>query len=140
MWCGCRPMTQFGDAAPQPFSTQDGDKEAEARSASVNDVRGEADWSKMMRWVPVPHPKIQGVAVGGETVLLDLRTGRSYRLNVVGTAIWEQCTGSATLQEIHRGVSVRLEMSVEQVHEGVVSFIAQWSHDGLLIQAESPRG
>jgi len=93
----------------------------------------------MMRLVPVPHPKIQGVALGGETILLDLRTGRSYRLNVVGTAIWEQCTGAATLQEIHRAVSVRLQMSIEQVHERVMSFIAQWSHDGLLIQDEIAR-
>lgn len=92
-----------------------------------------------MRLVPVPHPKIQGVTLGGETVLLDLRTGRSYRLNAVGTAIWEQCTGSATLQEIHRAVSARLQVSIEQVHDEVMSFIAQWSHDGLLIQAKIVR-
>jgi len=93
-----------------------------------------------MRLVPVPHPKIQGVALGGETVLLDLRTGRSYRLNVLGTAVWEQCTGAATLQDIHRAVNARLHMSIEQVHDEVVSFITQWSHDGLLIQAEIVRG
>ena len=139
MWCGCRPTTQFGNSAPQSFSTQDGDKESEARSASVDDVARETDWDKLMRLVPVPHPKIQGVTLGGETVLLDLRTGRSYRLNAVGTAIWEQCTGSATLQEIHRAVSARLQISIEHVHDGVMSFIAQWSHDGLLIQAEIVR-
>jgi len=139
MWCGCRPITQFADSPAQPFSTQDGDKGSEARSASADDAACEADWGKMMRLVPVPHPKIQGVALGGETILLDLRTGRSYRLNVVGTAIWEQCTGAATLQEIHRAVSVRLQMSIEQVHERVMSFIAQWSHDGLLIQDEIAR-
>ena len=106
------------------------------RSASADDATCEADWGKMMRLVPVPHPKIQSVVLGEETVLLDLRTGRSYRLNAVGTAIWEQCTGAATLQEIHRAVNVRLQMSIEQVHDQVVTFITQWSHDGLLIQAE----
>ena len=139
MWCGCRPITQFGDSTPQPFSTQDENKEPESRSASADDLAREADWGRMMRLVPVPHPKIQGVVLGGETVLLDLRTGRSHRLNALGTVIWGQCTGSATLQEIHRTVSLRLQMSIEQVHDEVVSFIAQWSHDGLLIQAEIAR-
>ncbi|WP_455388805.1 PqqD family protein [Petrachloros mirabilis] len=132
-------MPQFGDSAPRPFSAQDGYKESEARAASVDNVVHEAHWGKMMQLVPIPHPKIQGVELGGETVLWDLRTGRSYRLNAVGTAIWEQCTGSATLQEIHRAVSVRLQMSIEQVHERVMLFIAQWSHDGLLIQDEIAR-
>jgi len=112
----------------------------DVRSVPLDDAGQGADWGKMMRLVPAPHPKIQGVVLDGETVLFDLRTGRSYRLNATETAIWEQCTGSATLHEIHRAVSAKSQVPIERGHDNVVSFVAQWSHDGLLIQAETIRG
>ena len=37
----------------------------------------------------------------GETVLLDLSTGRYYTLNRLGSVIWEHCTGDKTISEIH---------------------------------------
>jgi Coenzyme PQQ synthesis protein D (PqqD) len=123
----------------RPFSTADGGEEHHARSAPLDVAGQRADWEKMMRLMPFPHPKIQCVALDGETVLFDLRTGRSYRLNAAETAIWEQCTGSATLHQIHRAVSAKLQVTIERGHDDVISFIAQCSHDGLLTQAETAR-
>jgi coenzyme PQQ synthesis protein D (PqqD) len=117
---------------PQPFTTPDREPDVAAIATQPEELSQGGDWDKLMRLVPVPHPKIHGVALEGETILFDLRTGRSYRLNPVGTAIWEQCTGTATLHEIDRAVCARLNLSLEQVHDDVVSFVAQWSHDGLL--------
>lgn len=121
---------------PQPFSTQEGDADVAMIAPQSAETSQHGDWSQLMRLVPVPHPKIQWVALEGETVLFDLRTGRSYRLNYLGTAIWEQCTGTATLHEIHQTLCAKSNVSIERVHDDVVSFVAQWSHDGLLTQAE----
>jgi Coenzyme PQQ synthesis protein D (PqqD) len=124
---------------PQPFSTPDEEAVATAPSTLPDLPSQSNEWNKLMRFVPVPHPKIEGVALEGERVLFDLRTGRSYRLNAVGTAIWEQCTGTATLYEIHRAVCAQLNVSIERMHDDVVSCIAQWGHDGLLAQASSDK-
>jgi coenzyme PQQ synthesis protein D (PqqD) len=124
---------------PQPFSTPDHEVEVASRTTQPEELSQGGDWGKLMRWVPVPHPKIQGVLLEGETILFDLRTGRSYRLNRIGTAIWEQCSGTATLQEIDRSVCAHLNLSLERVHDDVLSFIAQWSHDGLLAYGASAK-
>ena len=124
---------------PQPFRTPDQEAEVASRTTEPEELSQSGDWGKLMQWVPVPHPKIQGVALEGETILFDLRTGRSYRLNRIGTAIWKQCSGTATLQEIHRSVCAHLNLSLERVHDDVVSFIAQWSHDGLLTYGASAK-
>ncbi len=125
---------------PQPFSTPDGEAVVTALSVQQEVALQDEEWRKMMRLVPVPHPKVQGVALEGETVLFDLRTGRSYRLNSTGTAIWELCTGTATLHEIHRALCARLNLSVERGHDDVVAFVVQWSHDGLLAQTMQAQG
>lgn len=125
---------------PQPFSTQEGDADVAMIAPQSEETSQDGNWSQLMRLVPVRHPKIQGVALEGETVLFDLRTGRSYRLNSLGTAIWEQCTGMATLHEIHRAVCAQLNVSIERMHEDVVTSIAQWSHEGLLVQAGTAQG
>ena len=100
---------------------------------------GDEGWGKLMQLVPVQSSHVQGAAFDGETVLFDLRTGRSYRLNSIGTAVWERCTGTATLHEIHRAVCASLSLPMEGLHEDVVTFVAQWSHDGLVSQAETAK-
>jgi hypothetical protein len=40
-----------------------------------------------------PNPDVQGTNMDGETVILDLSTGRYYTLNRLGSVIWEYCTG-----------------------------------------------
>ena len=139
MWCGCRPINDSEGVMLQPFRTPDHEAEDATRTTPQEGLSQGEDWGKLMRLVPVPHPKVQGVALEGETVLFDLRTGRSYRLNRVGTAIWEQCSGTATLEEIHRSVCAHLNLSLERVHDDVVSFVAQWSHEGLLTHGFSAK-
>ena len=92
------------------------------------------DWTKLMRLVPRRKPDVPGMTLDGETVLLDLSTGRSYRLNSVWTAVWEQCDGSATLLDIQLVLRSRCEFSPERAHDEVVSVVLQLEHDGLLSQ------
>ena len=163
MWCGCRPTEGATTRTGQPFST--GELEPGAGSQSIVEwpklgaqatttqlastprdvvmnqrhdqgVREEpADWTKLMRLVPRRKPDVHGMTLDGETVLLDLSTGRSYRLNSVGTAVWEQCDGSATLFDIQSVLRSRCALSPERAHDEVVSLVLQLGHDGLLSQS-----
>jgi hypothetical protein len=85
-----------------------------------------------MHLAPAKNPNVRGVVLAGETVLLDLVTGQSFRLNAVGTAVWEHCTGMATLEQIHHTISARLEGHVGDLREQMIACVVQWSHDGLL--------
>jgi len=131
MWCGSRPTDQSA-SWPQPFSIPDADTERAVKSVPPTQEPDAAHWGKMMRLTPARNPLVQAVPMDGEMILFDLRTGRLHRLNSLGTAIWEQCTGSATLHEIHRAVCAQTGLSTDRAHDGVLSFISQWSHEGLL--------
>ena len=96
------------------------------------------DWTKLLRLVPKRKPEVDGMTLEGETVLLDLSTGRSFRLNAVGTVVWEQCDGSATLFDIQVVLRSRCELSLERAHDEVVSVVLQLEHDGLLSTGCNP--
>lgn len=95
------------------------------------------DGTKLMRLRPRRKPDVQGMTLDGETVLLDLSTGRSYRLNAVGTVVWEQCDGSATLFDIQAVLRLRCKLPPERVHDEVVSVVLQLGHDGFLSQGRT---
>ncbi len=97
------------------------------------------DWSRIMCLKPAQKATVHGVTLDGETVLFDPATGRSYRLNALGAAVWEHCTGTASLHQIHHSVATRLAMPLEHVHAHMMACIMQWSHDGLLNTATGSR-
>jgi len=162
MWCGCGPAQGATTRAEQPFSTGEFEPgvgslatagwpkpgspatTTQLASATRDVVMNQAanqgmreepvDWSKLMCLVPRRKPDVHGMTLDGETVLLDLSTGRSYRLNSVGTAVWEQCDGSATLFDIQVVLRSRCELSPDRAHDEVVSVVLQLEHDGLLSQ------
>ena len=85
-----------------------------------------------MQTVPQPNPNVQGTTLDGETVLLDLSTGRYYTLNRVGTAIWERCTGNQSLQDIHATLCTRFEASSERIADDLLALVTHLGHEGLL--------
>lgn len=87
---------------------------------------------QLMQAVPQPNPHVQGTTLDGETVLLDLNTGRYYTLNRVGTAIWELCTGAQSLQHIHSALCNRFEASAERIADDLFALVTQLSHEGLV--------
>ncbi len=88
--------------------------------------------AKLMNSAPVPSPHVQGTVLDDETVLLDLSSGRYYALNRVGTAIWEQCTAGATMNQILAVLSSRFDASSERIADDLISLVTQLSHEGLL--------
>ena len=112
---------------------------AEAARALLSDEerqqieRGRRDEHReFMQTVPQPSPNVQGTTLEGETVLLDLSTGRYYTLNRVGTAIWGYCTGHQSLQDIHATLCTRFEASSERIADDLFALVTHLSHEGLL--------
>jgi len=96
--------------------------------------RGRQDTRQgLMSAVPRPNPDVQGTTLDGETVLLNLGTGRYYTLNRVGTAIWEACTGTQTLQMIHTTLCGRFDAPPERIADDLFALVTHLSHEGLLV-------
>lgn len=96
--------------------------------------RGRQDTRQdLMAAVPRPNPDVQGTTLDGETVLLDLSTGRYYTLNRVGSAIWDACTGTASLQTIHTALCARFDAPPERIADDLFALVTHLSREGLLI-------
>lgn len=87
---------------------------------------------RLMDSIPCPNPNVQGTTLDGETVLLDLCSGRYYTLNRVGTAIWEHCTGNNSLRSIHEALCKRFEAPAERIADDLFALVTQLGHEGLL--------
>jgi hypothetical protein len=129
----CRPPRQSSTATPLPF--MDGESESRGNPVLASDGDHRPDWTRIMDLTLARNPHVQAVVLGTETVLFDSARGRSVRLNAVGSVVWEHCTGTATLQQIHRAVSARLER-LDDLREQILACVVQWSHDGLLDQPD----
>ena len=92
------------------------------------------DRTMLDRTILRPSPDVQGTSLEGETVLLDLSTGRYYTLNRLGSVIWEHCTGHSTISDIHAVLCDRFEVAPEQALEDLVVLVSQLLQEGLLQQ------
>ncbi|OGW51442.1 MAG: hypothetical protein A2V62_04115 [Nitrospirae bacterium RBG_19FT_COMBO_58_9] len=81
-----------------------------------------------------PSPEVQGSTMEGETVLLNLSTGRYYTLNRLGSVIWEHCTGQSTISDIHAILCDRFEVAPERALDDLVSLVNELIQEGLLQQ------
>ena len=92
------------------------------------------DRTMLDRTVLRPSPDVQGTTMEGETVLLDLNSGRYYTLNRVGSVIWEHCTGHSMISDIHAVLCDRFEVAPERALDDLVSLVNQLVQEGLLQQ------
>ncbi|HSL05380.1 MAG TPA: PqqD family protein [Nitrospiraceae bacterium] len=86
------------------------------------------------RTVLRPSPDGQGTSMDGETVLLDLSTGRYYTLNRFGSVIWEHCTGHSTISDIHAVLCDRFDVTSGRALDDLVALANDLIQDGLLEQ------
>lgn len=82
--------------------------------------------------VPRANPDVHGSVLDGEMVLLNLTSGRYYTLNRVGTAVWQQCTGTRTLSEIGEVICARFDISWERACEDIHALVEQLEAEGLV--------
>ena len=92
------------------------------------------DHTILDRTILRPSPNVQGTSMEGETVLLDLSTGRYYTLNRLGSVIWEHCTGHSTISDIHAVLCDRFEVASERALDDLVALVNQLIQEGLLQQ------
>jgi hypothetical protein len=92
------------------------------------------DRTMLDRTILRPSPAVQGTTMEGETVLLDLSTGRYYTLNRLGSVIWEHCTGHSTISDIHAVLCDRFEVASERALDDLVTLVNQLIQEGLLQQ------
>lgn len=92
------------------------------------------DPGMLSRTLPLPSPDVQGTHMDGETVLLDLSSGRYYTLNRVGSVIWEQCTGHHTISDIQTVLCDRFDVAPERALEDLVTLVNELIQEGLLQQ------
>jgi hypothetical protein len=112
-----RPMSNSLQATPPPVAT----------GHAVNRTM-------LDRTILRPSPDVQGATMEGETVLLDLSTGRYYTLNRLGSIIWEHCTGHHTISDIHTVLCDRFDVTPEQAVDDLVALVYELTQEGLLQQ------
>ena len=92
------------------------------------------DRTMLNRTILRPSPDVQGTTMDGETVLLDLSSGRYYSLNRLGSVIWEHCIGQTTISDIHAILCERFEVASERALDDLVALVKQLIQEGLLQQ------
>ena len=92
------------------------------------------DRTMLDRIILRPSPDVQGTSMEGETVLLDLSSGRYYTLNRLGSVIWEHCTGHNTISDIHAVLCDRFEVASERALDDLVTLVNHLVQEGLLQQ------
>jgi hypothetical protein len=90
------------------------------------------DPAMLSRTLLHPSPDVQGTNMDGETVLLDLSSGRYYTLNRVGSVIWEHCTGHHTISDIRAVLCDRFDVAPERALDDLVTLVNQLVQEGLL--------
>ena len=97
-------------------------------------ARTAVDSTKLDQTILRPSPDVQGTTMEGETVLLDLSTGRYYTLNQLGSVIWEHCTGHSTISDIHAVLCDRFDVAPERALDDLVTLVNELIQEGLLQQ------
>ncbi|MFO0777884.1 MAG: PqqD family protein [Nitrospira sp.] len=104
------------------------------RALSTYTAVSNLDPTMLHQVVLVKNPDVQGTNMDGETVLLDLSTGRYYTLNRLGSLIWELCTGAQTISDIHTAICDRFDVVPERALDDLVTLVNQLTQEGLLQQ------
>lgn len=81
---------------------------------------------------PKQNHDVHSTILDGESVLLNLSTGRYYTLNAVGSLVWEQCTGSHSLAHILATISERFDVTSQQAQADLLDLVVQLRKEGLL--------
>ena len=95
------------------------------------------------RLVTIP-PSVVSTRVGEDTLVHDMITQQFYRLNDVGSRIWELCDGGNVIAVIAQIISAEYrlpdDVPVTQLHDDVRAILADLHRDGLVTLSALERG
>ncbi len=95
------------------------------------------DWEAQKHDVLHCAEDVHCTILEGEAVLLNLDNGHYYSLNKVGTAIWECCDGSRTLQDVLMHICERFEVMEDQARKDLLIISSQLIKESLLLQSKA---
>lgn len=81
---------------------------------------------------PRQDEQVHSTVLDGESVLLNLKSGRYYTLNVVGSSVWDMCKGEHSLEEILSIVCDRFDVAAQQAQDDIGELIMQLEQEELL--------
>jgi hypothetical protein len=70
--------------------------------------------------------------MGGEVVILDLKSGNYYGLDAVGTRVWELIEAPTALADIRRIIMDEYEVDAETCERDIVAFVNQMQAVGIV--------
>ncbi len=88
----------------------------------------------MTRAFPQLNPDVLSRRVGGDVVLVHLRTNRIYSLNTTGGRLWELAAGGARLEEAFARLKEEFEVSDETLQNETAALIAMLEREGLVVE------
>jgi hypothetical protein len=72
-------------------------------------------------------------------LLVDMGTGRCFRLNRVGAEIWTMLTEPRALEEVCRDVAARYRKPVEDIAGEIRALVAALTRENLIVVEGAPR-
>jgi hypothetical protein len=81
-----------------------------------------------------PAPEVLFRELSGEGVLLNLRSGRYYGLDAVGTRIWQMLSQGQTLQATVEQLLREYDVSRDRLVGDVASFVGALESHGLVVR------
>src|SRR5262245_20840847 len=89
-----------------------------------------------------PASKVLFRELGGEAVILDLKTERYLGLDETGTRMWRLLTESDSIQEAYAVLLDEYDVEPDRLRRDLVGFVEELSNHGLIeiVQAGNPPG
>lgn len=75
--------------------------------------------------------------IGGEAVLLNLKTGKYYGLNAVGLRIWQLVLENGDLEEVARVMLDEFDVSFDQLQFDINRLVSSLEENGLLVRQKA---
>ena len=70
--------------------------------------------------------------VGGEAVLLDMKSEQYFGLNAVGTRIWQLLPAAGTLGEVHRTLCAEFAADAACIEQDLLALVRELAEAGLI--------
>lgn len=70
--------------------------------------------------------------VGGEAVILDVKSGMYYGLDKIGTRMWQLLAEGRTLDEVSTCILAEYDVSTERIENDLTAFVNELLDRGLI--------
>ena len=83
-------------------------------------------------------PDVMMQEVGGEAVLLDLKSETYFGLDAVGTRVWQLVEHDGQMKSIHAALLAEYDVSAERLEGDLMKLVAELADKGLIHVSANP--